>query len=55
MIAQNDVQLTTSKKLSANLFAQFVYDQILRKTYDNTNFIDRIKYRVLNKLWLFST
>lgn len=53
MIAQNDVQLTTTRKSSANKFAQFVYDQILGKTYDSTNLIERIKYRVLNKLFNF--
>ncbi|MEH2455809.1 FkbM family methyltransferase [Nostoc sp.] len=53
MIAQNDAQLTTSRKFSANKFAQFVYDQILLKTYDNTSLIERIKYRFLNKLFNF--
>lgn len=53
MVAKNDVQVTTTRKFILNKFSQFVYDKILQKSYDNTNLIDRIKYRFLNKLFNF--
>ncbi|MEH1929793.1 MAG: hypothetical protein V7K83_20340 [Nostoc sp.] len=53
MVAKNDDQFTTTRKFILTRFAQFVYDKILRQSYDNTNLIDRIKYRFLNKLFNF--